>query len=243
MKTEFYNLIILDESGSMGGVADSTISGCNETLNTIRSSQRKFNDSQTHYVSIFAFQSDSSIPSRYLVKNEPIGEVRDINAELYRPYGMTPLYDALGSTLADLKTVVKDKELAVGNVTIITDGMENASLHYSQEKVVKMISELKKLGWSFNFIGADIDVETTARSLNIDNHMKFSKTTHGIAKMFACEQSSRERWYTRMAEATQCFAAPPETQAEKDALYESRRAVSTGYFEEDEAQDEKDEKK
>ncbi len=31
-----YNLIILDESGSMYAVRDQTISGCNETLNSIR---------------------------------------------------------------------------------------------------------------------------------------------------------------------------------------------------------------
>lgn len=32
-----YNLIILDESGSMSGVRRQTVSGCNETLNGIRS--------------------------------------------------------------------------------------------------------------------------------------------------------------------------------------------------------------
>ncbi len=39
MKTEIYNLIILDESGSMDCVKSQTISGCNETINTIRSAQ------------------------------------------------------------------------------------------------------------------------------------------------------------------------------------------------------------
>ena len=35
-----YNLIILDESGSMSGVRQATISGCNETLNSIRNTAK-----------------------------------------------------------------------------------------------------------------------------------------------------------------------------------------------------------
>lgn len=35
MKSQIYNLIILDESGSMDCATGQTISGCNETLNTI----------------------------------------------------------------------------------------------------------------------------------------------------------------------------------------------------------------
>ena len=72
MKTEIYNLIILDESGSMSHVKRQTVSGCNETINTIRSAQEKFADTQTHYVSIYAFQANDKIPSRYLIKNQPL---------------------------------------------------------------------------------------------------------------------------------------------------------------------------
>ena len=35
--SEIYNLIILDESGSMDCVTRQTIAGCNETINTIKS--------------------------------------------------------------------------------------------------------------------------------------------------------------------------------------------------------------
>ena len=36
-----FHLIVLDESGSMCGVTAQTISGCNETLQTIREMQKK----------------------------------------------------------------------------------------------------------------------------------------------------------------------------------------------------------
>ena len=58
MKTEIYNLIVLDESGSMGCVRNQTISGCNETINTIRAAQEKYADTQEHFVSIYAFQTN-----------------------------------------------------------------------------------------------------------------------------------------------------------------------------------------
>ena len=39
MKTRIFNLIILDESGSMSCVKRQTIDGCNETINTIITAQ------------------------------------------------------------------------------------------------------------------------------------------------------------------------------------------------------------
>ncbi len=199
MKTDIFNLIILDESGSMDCVANQTISGCNETINTIRSAQEEYADTQNHYVSIYAFQSRGSKPSRYLIKNCPIDKVENINRELYQPWGCTPLYDAVGSTLVDLKSIVKEKELAIGSVTIITDGLENSSIHYSREKVAKMIDDLEDLGWNFNFIGANIDVENTARSLNIPNSLAFRQDDEGMEKMIKTENRNREIYYNRIS--------------------------------------------
>ncbi len=243
MKTEIYNLIILDESGSMDCVKSQTISGCNETINTIRSAQEKFAGTQEHYVSIYAFQADGHVPSRYIVKNEPIANVRHINGELYAPWGSTPLYDAVGSTLVDLKATVKGKEMAIGNVTIITDGMENASRHYTLQKVAKMIDELKELGWSFNFIGANIDVKGTAASLNIDNSMEFQQDAVGTQMMFARERSSRMRWMERtnevMMEADYCAAptgAAPDCEKSKGKrknIFSRLRDAAANYFEEE----------
>ena len=62
--SEIYNLIILDESGSMSCVWEQTISGCNETINTIKAAQNKFAENQKHFVSIYAFQSAGNRPSR-----------------------------------------------------------------------------------------------------------------------------------------------------------------------------------
>ncbi len=235
MKTEIYNLIILDESGSMSHVKRQTVSGCNETINTIRSAQEKFADTQTHYVSIYAFQANDKIPSRYLIKNQPIAAVSHISDEQYNPWGGTPLYDAVGVTLADLKAVVKDKEMAIGSVTIITDGMENASEYYTREKVAKMISALKEEGWSFNLIGANIDVQGTAASLNIDNALEFQQDEAGTQAMFAHERSSRMAYYSRTSEVmADCAPSAARSEADRRGLLERLKGAAADYFDKNE---------
>lgn len=204
-KTSVFNLIILDESGSMTNAAASTISGCNEVINVAKSLQQKHADAQRSFVSIYAFQSDGNRPSRYLCKNVAAETVRHITADDYEPYGCTPLYDAIGSTLVDLKAVADTHEDALGVVTIITDGEENASSHYNVRDVAKLISQLKEKGWTFNFIGANIDVDKVADCLNIDNKMAFSNDDAGTSKMFSKMSSSMNSWNEERIEAEKCM--------------------------------------
>ncbi len=82
----------------------------------------------------------------------------------YRPDHMTPLYDAVGTTLAATEgRVTGDKDGVI--FTVMTDGMENASKEYGLEQIVAMIERLKKRGWKFMFLGADIDAYAVGRSL------------------------------------------------------------------------------
>lgn len=183
MKTTVFNLVILDESGSMCTCVRSTISGCNETIQAAQALQNNHRDSMRSLMSIYAFQTGAT-PSRYLCRNIPVDQAHAISDRDYRPGGCTPLYDALGSTLVDLRATAQTHEDATAVVTIITDGMENSSTHYSRNDIARLISELKELGWTFNFIGANIDVDDVAGALNIDNRMSFSSTESGTKAMF-----------------------------------------------------------
>ena len=128
--TTIYDLIILDESGSMSTLTAQTISGCNETMQTIQAAQEQNSDVQKHLVSVYAFQS-GEVPSRYLIKNVPAEAAFGITRKDYKPNGCTPLYDAIGSCIADLKATIGDDKDSIGSITIITDGMENSSRRYS----------------------------------------------------------------------------------------------------------------
>ena len=50
-----YNLLIIDESGSMHKIYEQALSGINETINTIRGAQKKYPD-QHHFVSVVSFE-------------------------------------------------------------------------------------------------------------------------------------------------------------------------------------------
>ncbi len=183
-KTTVFNLIILDESGSMDPVTKQTVAGCNETLNVIRSLEKKHGDTQRNLVSIYLFQSNAELPSRYVYKNQSIADVKDMTTKVYRPWGGTPLLDAVGSTLVDLKAVASTHEDSTGIVTIITDGMENSSENFTYQQVASLISHLKELGWTFNFIGANIDVDAISKKMNIDNAMSFTSDREGTDRMW-----------------------------------------------------------
>jgi len=191
---DIHHLIVLDESGSMSGVTAQTISGCNETLQTIREMQKQNPDTQHHYVSIYAFDDTKS---RYIIQDKSIGDVRDITHRDYSPYGCTPLFDAVGKTLTELKGKLRGTK-TMGYVTIITDGYENASREFTLEMVKKLIEELKASGVIFSFIGANIDARAYASSLNIDNAMQFEQSDEGMRAMWANERRSKMRSNAKM---------------------------------------------
>lgn len=182
-KTARFHLIILDESGSMSGCRQATIKGCNETIAAVRNLQKEFGEDNSNFVSIYAFQS-GKIASRYLCRNLPVDKVRDVTPGDYCPHGCTPLLDAVGSTLVDLEAVASTHDDASATVTIITDGCENDSRRYTPEMVARIIDRLKEKGWTFNLIGANIDVLSTGAGLHIDNTMEFANTEKGTADMF-----------------------------------------------------------
>lgn len=189
-----YNLIILDESGSMSGVTGQTITGCNETLNGIRTTAIEEIE-QNQFVSIYCFDTTNS---RYLFKNMPIEEVNNLTSKDYRPNACTPLYDAIGYTVNQLKEIATDSN-AIGKVTIITDGYENASKSWNHSSIVELIESLKKKGWLFTFMGANIDVEKTSRSLGINSYMEFLQTEDSMKEMFECERRSQRAYLKKIS--------------------------------------------
>ena len=56
-KTQVFNVIILDRSGSMECIRKSAVDGFNETLAGIKKAQEKFADTQEHFVSLVTFCS------------------------------------------------------------------------------------------------------------------------------------------------------------------------------------------
>lgn len=197
VKTQVYNLIILDKSGSMSSIANAAISGFNETVGGIRSAQERFKDTQEHFVSLMIFCNCEKTMVYDMV---PVNEVKELTSREYRPCCCTPLYDAMGISINALYNAIKDKEDATAVVTVITDGYENASKEYSGQAIKALVERMKnEEGWNFAYIGTNQDVEATASSLSIDHHMSFRDDEVGMAEAWEKERKSKMMLFGRFS--------------------------------------------
>ena len=181
-----FNLIVVDESGSMCVIEKQALAGLNETIQTVKKVQDVHPDMEQH-ITIMTFDSGHK---RYIYDNVLAKDATMLSEKDYNPGGATPLYDAVGIAISKLNAITTDDDHVL--VTIITDGEENCSTEYSLNMIKTLIEKLKKHNWTFSFIGTDnLDVESMAKEMNIDNHLTFTEDAEGTAEMFATERACR----------------------------------------------------
>ena len=156
-------VFILDRSGSMSGLEGDTIGGFNSMI------EKQKKEEGEAVVSTVLFDNESVVIHDRL----PLGKVPRMTEEEYFTRGCTALLDAVGGAIHHIGNIhkyarkedVPERTLFV----ITTDGMENASRHYTYEKVRQLIEEKKeKYGWEFIFLGANIDAAKEAARFGID---------------------------------------------------------------------------
>lgn len=176
-KVETLVHVILDKSGSMASVLDSTINGFNEYLTTLKKSKDNIRFSLT----LFDTQSIDTPYIDVAVKN-----VKPLNKETYIPGAMTPLYDAVVDSVEELYKTVQDKKMAVV-VVIMTDGEENSSKKHDEKCLRELIEKLQGKGnWTFTYMGANQDAWANAARYGISsgNVMAWASTAQGTLKAF-----------------------------------------------------------
>lgn len=189
-----FNLIIVDESGSMSIIEHQALMGLNETLETVGKMQKLHQDMEQR-VTLITFDDSHQ---RYIFDNVPVGKTHLLTNREYRPGGATPLYDAIGMGISKLNAQTEADDNVL--VTIITDGEENCSREYNLKMVKTLIEKLKKQNWTFTLIGTDnLDVEGMVGAMAIDNHLEFAEDDEGTKRMFARECKSRVRYNACMA--------------------------------------------
>ena len=166
-------VFILDESGSMRHLKDSTISSFNEMLE----SQKNLDTEFPAYLTTVVFSDNM----KKICDHKEIHEVENMTSENYNPNGCTALMDTLGKTINEMSEINKDNDKNVIFI-IITDGYENASREFKREDIKKMIKAKREMGWNFIFFGANIDSNKEAESLGIDkkNASNFKATASGL---------------------------------------------------------------
>lgn len=185
-----FNLIIVDESGSMSFIKREALAGMNETISTCQAMQKKHPEMEQR-ITLISFDSNYF---KVHFDNVNANDAKQLTSKQYSPCGATPLYDAIGKGIAKVNAQTDTDDTVL--VTIITDGEENCSEEYTLKMVKTLIEKLKKQGWTFTLIGTDnLDVEGMAGSMAIDNHLAFTEDEMSTKRMFAKERRSRERFY------------------------------------------------
>lgn len=155
-------VFILDRSGSMSGLETDTIGGFNSMIEK----QKKADGDAM--ISTVLFDNESEvIHDRVNVKDIP-----PMTDKEYSVRGCTALLDAIGGAIHHIGNIHKyarPEDVPEHTLFVITtDGMENASHHYTSDKVKQMIEkEESKYGWEFLFLGANIDAVETAKHFGI----------------------------------------------------------------------------
>ena len=206
-------VFILDRSGSMSGLEKDTIGGFNSMLEK----QRK--EPGDAVVSTVLFDNEIEVIHDRVV----IADVPNLTDKEYFVRGCTALLDAVGGAIHHIGNVhkyarkedVPEKTLFI----ITTDGMENASHHYTYDKVRQMIERQKeRYGWEFLFLGANIDAAAEAKRFGIDESM---------AANYHCDEVGTVLNYEVISEAitsVRACAAPLSADWKKkiDADYKKR---------------------
>ena len=223
-KAKIFNLIIVDESGSMSHLREATLSGINETISSIRSAQEEFAKTQEHTLTLVTFDSSANRPDvRTMIDNQPITQIKEFKD--YMPNGCTPLYDAMGKSLITLHNRIKDDKDASAVVTVLTDGLENASREWNAAGLRRLIEQLKEEGWSFAYMGSAHNVKEVTDLLSIENVVEFSHNDLGVGNTWARERSSRRAYYQKMD-----MMYSEERRVSKEEMMERKRQFAREYY-------------
>jgi len=153
---------VLDESGSMGRIAQSARDGFNEYL------QEQIQGEGRTWWTLTTFNTRTW--TRFAVI--PGEEVRPLGND-YSPNGMTALYDAVGDAVtktgAYLESLPDEDRPQDIVVVILTDGMENSSRRWDLGQVARLIADAEDDGWQFVFLGANLDSRAVAHRMGMRN--------------------------------------------------------------------------
>jgi uncharacterized protein YegL len=173
--------VVIDESGSMEGLTQETITGFNKFLKD----QQALPGEATMSVQLF------NTGFRNLCLNTPIKDVKPLSTDTYKAAGYTALLDAVGNLIDSLgkkfAAMNEDERPNKVVVVILTDGEENSSREYKLDQIKSKISEQQaKYGWTFLFLGANQDAFSNARGMGVPiaNALNYAATSKGTKQAY-----------------------------------------------------------
>ena len=189
-----FHLLLLDESGSMGDIRQPVIDGFNATAQTVMELEQQFRE-QEHRICLVTFNGSGI---RTPLFDEPASKLSRLDVKSYHPRGATPLHDAMGLAITRLRVLTEGHADHRVLVTILTDGIENASREYSQAAIQALVEELTEKNWMFTYYGVNHDARRTAESLSIRISFDFAAAPEAMPALFARDRDSRLAYSRRL---------------------------------------------
>jgi uncharacterized protein YegL len=170
-KQKLYLALVIDESGSMSGFTDATLTGANKYLADQRS------EAPDDICTVVTFAHTEGQPMmRFVREAQPLREIRELGTLDYQPNGGTPLYDAIGLTIAQIDNDPRSQDRKVV-ITVITDGQENQSKEFNAAKLRTLIEEKEKAGWTLFYLGDSARQDAYATQAVIGNAAAYTVNT------------------------------------------------------------------
>jgi uncharacterized protein YegL len=190
--------VALDRSGSMSGEPWlNAIESLNEYVKNLQKEKIEGD------VTIIAFDSNDTAVGRSvrlhpLAEKQSIAYFEPLKADVLRPAGMTPLFDAAANVMD--RALERNNERTV--VVILTDGHENSSKEYTQAKIKDKVKTLEAKKWEVIFLGANFDVTTYTQGSGL--------ASTKMRNFDLNNQAQRTAMYTDLATSTVAYAKSGE---------------------------------
>jgi hypothetical protein len=173
--------VLLDESGSMGHLAEDTRGGFNNFLTEQQAVEGKAT------MTVCKFSSGYTI----LSSMRDIKSVEPLTVRTYSPGGGTALLDAMGRCITELGSALAKmpEEKRPGKVLflVITDGEENASKEWTKAKIAEMVKHQEEAyKWNFLYLGANVDAfgESADLGIRASNAIGYTASAKGIGAAY-----------------------------------------------------------
>ena len=181
-KSYVHVALVLDASGSMASIRNTTVETLKKFFADFASSEDK--------TILDVWQFDDQV--QHIVDGADLAQGAPVALESYTTDGCTALYDAVCKGIDELGqkfAAMPEEERPDGvSFAILTDGFENASRDFTAQDVKTRIEhQSSKYSWRFQFLAANQDAITAGTGLGIDagSCAQFQSSHAGMRHMCA----------------------------------------------------------
>jgi hypothetical protein len=182
--------LILDRSGSMSSIAESTVEGTNKFL-----AEQQLTPYSEANLLFVEFDHEYNLVYKGPIQAAPFLTLAPKSASksfhYFKPRGNTALLDAIGKTVNELgyELARMPEYQRPGKVVvmIVSDGAENKSREFSRDQIARMIQLQRDVyQWQFMYLGSNQDAITVAGAMNIPQNFAstYAPTRGGTMSAF-----------------------------------------------------------